>query len=163
MRSKAKVIVGAHTISKIPIKTILLPENRDFSFRPKYKTGSLAFQHNRSISSHLVDSNMSFVQLRNDRDTEIVLPKHTRLGVIDEIEEEGYYMIEEDSHGLTTQKVPSIKMVQGQLATKLSNSLTIYGLFDSPQFKQLAQACMIFPQIWVDQEKTVSIPESEYL
>ena len=39
-RSKAKVVVvGAHTISKIPIKSTLLPKNRDFSFRPEYKTG----------------------------------------------------------------------------------------------------------------------------
>lgn len=77
VRSKAKLIVGAYIISKIPIKTTLLPENRDFSFRPKYKTGILAFQHDRSLYSHLVDSNMSFVQLHNNGDTEIVLLKHT--------------------------------------------------------------------------------------
>lgn len=41
-------------------------------------------------------------------------------------------MIEEDFHDLAARKVPSIKMVQGQSATKLSNGLTIYGLFDSP-------------------------------
>ena len=45
MQSKAKVIVGAHTISKIPIKTTFLLENRNFSFCPKYKTGPLSFQH----------------------------------------------------------------------------------------------------------------------
>lgn len=148
VRSKAKVIVGAHTISKIPIKTTILPENRDFSFCPEYKTGPLAFQHNGSLYSHLVDSNMSFVQLRNDGDTEIVLPKHTRLGVIDEIEEEGCYMIEEDSHGLAARKVPSIKMVQGQPATKLPmNGLTIYSSSDSPHFKQISQACTAFPEV----------------
>lgn len=61
MRLKAKVIIEAHTISKILIKTILLPKNRDFSFRPKYKTGLLAFQYDKSFYSYLVDSNMSFV------------------------------------------------------------------------------------------------------
>ena len=106
---------------------------------------------------------MSFVQLRNNGDTEIVLPKHTRRWMGDEIEEEGCYMIEEDSHGLAARKVPCIKMGQRQPATKLSNGLTIYGSSDSPQFKQLAQACTAFPQVWVDQGKTVSIPESEYL
>lgn len=35
VQSKAKIIVGAHTISKIPIKTTILPENQDFSFRPE--------------------------------------------------------------------------------------------------------------------------------
>lgn len=163
MQSKAKVIIGTHTINKFPIKTTLLMENRYFIFYPEYKTGLLAFQHDGSLYSHLVNSNMSFAQLHNDEDTKIVLPKHTRLGVIDKIEKKRCYMIEDNSHGLTAQKLSSIRMVQRQQATKLFNSLTIYGVSNSLQFKQLAQVCIAFPQVWVDQKKLVSISESEYL
>lgn len=87
---------------------------------------------------------MSFLQLRNDGDTKIVLSKHTRLGVIDEIEEERCYIIKKDAHDLAARKVPPIKMAQGQPATKLPNSLKIYGLSYSLHFKQLSQAYTAF-------------------
>ncbi|SLM35364.1 probable transposable element [Lasallia pustulata] len=85
-----KVLIEPHTLSK-----------------PEYHSATqwLA-EGDRAIYAHVVDSQMTFVQVRNDINEPIVLGRHAHLGYISECLEENCYLVLPEAHALAG-KAPS--------------------------------------------------------
>ena len=82
-----KVLIEPHTLSKVPIwlrGTAELPD-RTLMFQPEYHNAiqQLA-EGDGAIYVHVVDSQMTFIQIRNNSNEPIVLGRHAHLGYISE-------------------------------------------------------------------------------
>ena len=96
IQTKKKLVIDFHTLIKVLIclyETTELPD-QTLMFQPKYHnaTQQLA-EGDRAIYAHVVDSNMAFVQVRNDSDEPIVLGQHAHLEYIAECLKENCYLI----------------------------------------------------------------------
>ena len=104
MQTKRKIVIELHTLIKVPIHLCGTTELPDCTlmFQPEYHS---ATQHltegDRAIYAHVVNSNMTFVQVRNDSDEPITLGRHAHLGYISECLEEDCYLVEPEAHELT--------------------------------------------------------------
>ena len=123
-----------------------------------------------AIYAHMVDSNMTFVQIRNDSDDPLIVQRHARLGMVNDLEEEGCYAVTSEDHGFAGLDTFSKDKMGFKPSTTdpdcsmvLPNGITIYGIKDSPQVAALEKVCNDFPDIWKDLGKTVNIPEDEHL
>lgn len=93
--------IQPHALMQVPIKIAgILPTGSDFSFQPEYTNNTSNLRQAGAIYAHVVDSNMSFVQVRNDSDEPVVIPRHARLGMVTELEEEGCYAADAGDHAL---------------------------------------------------------------
>ena len=76
MQTKKKVIINPHTLAKVPIRlcgATHLPD-RTLMFQPEYHNATQRLaEGDGAIYAHVVDSNMAFVQVRNDSDVPIIL------------------------------------------------------------------------------------------
>jgi hypothetical protein len=88
VNSRKKEIISLNTIKKIPIRIKKkLNNNRDFLFLPKYPNAIY----------YIMNSNFSFIQIRNDDENPIRIPKE-RLEFIKEYIKIKYYYIDPESH-----------------------------------------------------------------
>jgi hypothetical protein len=88
VNSRKKEIIPSNTIKEIPIRIRKkLNNNRDFLFLSEYS----------NAICHIVDSNFSFIQIRNDSENPIRVPKK-RLEFIKEFIETEYHHIDPKSH-----------------------------------------------------------------
>ena len=55
--------------------------------------------------AHLINTNIKFVHLKNDLNHSIYISLKNSLKKITKMEKEYYYLVNEDSHGLTTLKL----------------------------------------------------------
>ena len=75
---------------------------------------------------------MSFVQVRNNSDNPIVIPRHARLDMVTELEEEGCYAANVNDHKLAGWKPDAaVKVSSTAKTTRLPNGVTIHGKEDS--------------------------------
>ena len=91
--------IPANSMATIPYKLrgkSGLPTGRDFMFTPQ-RLESLGPEG--GILSHIVDAHTGVVQVRNSSSSAVYIPKNSKIGVIQEYEEEGCYLAsEEDAH-----------------------------------------------------------------
>lgn len=155
-----KTTIDPHTIAFVPVKLASLPKGQDFSFNPEYNGNTEKLRQNGAIYAYIVDSNMSRVQVRNDSDVPVVIPRHSRIGTVHDYDEEGCYMIDSDSHGLAAAWKPNgVRVSESEASIKLTNGITIYGE-ESSKTAALRKVCEAFPNIWRD-SGPVCVPESE--
>ena len=104
-----KVLIEPHTLSKVPIwlwGTAELPD-QTLMFQPEYHSATQRLaEGDGAIYAHVVDSQMTFVQIRNDSDKPIVLGRHAHLGYISECLKENCYLVSPEAHSLAG-KAPS--------------------------------------------------------
>ena len=93
IKSKDRLSLPPRSTTTIPVDYHgALPVDRDMLFEPKYHLplGS------GGIYAHIVDGNFSQVQASNDTDFEVVIPRKSRLGTVEELEHDGCFMV--DAH-----------------------------------------------------------------
>ena len=90
IRSKAAVVIPPLTTTSVPVVYHgQLPNDRDFLFDPhcNHYLGTEG-----GVYAHIVDSTLSFVQLRNSSDKSITIPKRARLESVIEYQQDGAYL-----------------------------------------------------------------------
>lgn len=76
-----RVVVPSHSVGRIPIRTKkALPTEKDYMFRPTDATVPVY------VSTHLVDDDFSFVEVRNDQPRPVTIARHARLGTVSDVE-----------------------------------------------------------------------------
>ena len=99
VRAKAKVTIEPHTIRNVEVKVADLPRERDLTFTPDHSNATSEIRQKGAVYAHMVDSSMTFVQVRNDSDSPLVVQRHVRLGTVNDLEEEGCYAAAPEDHG----------------------------------------------------------------
>ena len=100
---KRKIVIELHTLIKVPICLCGTTELSDCTlmFQLKYHS---ATQHlvegDRAIYAYVVNSNIAFIQVRNNSDESITLGHHVHLEYISECLEEDCYLVEPEAHRL---------------------------------------------------------------
>ena len=101
IRSKGRTVVPPHALVQIPVQfNDQLPEDRDFLFKPQFKD---ELGHSGGIYAHVVDSTLSFVQLKNSTDYPVIIQRRKRLGSVVEYTQQGAFLAAtEDAHLAST-------------------------------------------------------------
>ena len=71
-------MIPPHSILSVPIRCLGVPKDRDYIFEPD--------DVNFSLYAHLVNSETSFIPVRNDTDKSLRIPRNFRLGHITEMD-----------------------------------------------------------------------------
>ncbi len=154
VKTASKIVLPPRSVTRVPVKSaVALPRGRDLVFRPTY----------HGAYNHIVDAEASFVHVRNDRAIPTVIPRHARLGVVADYEEEGCYRaaIEDVDFAAYTKPMTTAKTKLEMPETRLPNGVTIYGK-NNDTFT-ISRVVDAYPDIWEDRGRTVDIPESDYL
>ena len=95
VRAYGVTTVPAHSSALVPIRLRgkALPEGRDFMFIPSETD---RFGPGGGVLSHITDAHLCAVQVNNTTDRAVAIAKNTRLGVVQEFEEEGCYAMSSD-------------------------------------------------------------------
>ncbi len=163
-RSHANVLI---------VKTAL-PQNRDLLFEPDCHTGDTA------IYAHIVDHTLSAVQVRNDSDVPLVIPRKTRLGHVVEYEADGCYLVNSQDSELaastTGKRANWVRTCFRSLLTtatafhlgmttsperKIMHGVTVYG--SNAVAAQIATVVHSYPHLWTDRGNLVKVPEEEWM
>ena len=103
IQMKQKMIIELYTLLKVSIHLHEITEllNQTLMFQSEYHnaTQQLA-EKDKVIYAHVIDSDMTFVQIRNDSDESIILEHHTHLRYVTECLEENCYLIKLNAHEL---------------------------------------------------------------
>lgn len=96
VKTQTKTTIPPRTKSNIRIKRPgKLPDDRDLFFRPEYNAETERIRSAGGIYAHAVDCNVSFGQISNRSDENVVIPVNTRLGTIVEYDVDGYFLANE--------------------------------------------------------------------
>ena len=91
VKSAGKVTLAPRATAQVPVAySGKLPDDRDLLFEPQC---ALPLGHAGGVYAHMVDSSFQAVQVRNDTDRPVVIPRKARLGVLGEYEQDGYFPI----------------------------------------------------------------------
>ena len=88
-------VIPPHSEQVLSISKTSLPENKDYFFEPSQ-------QERLTLFTHLVDSHVAGVLVRNDSDNAINVPRRLRLGSIAEINYESCFQADVSSNAATT-------------------------------------------------------------
>lgn len=170
--AKKEVKIPPGSATTIPIKLKgkgALPKGRDLLFEPAKFATRLGL--GGGIVAHLVDADTALVEARNTTDKAVTIAKNCRLGRINEIDADGYFLATPEDRDLATGPVntdPKIYRLQSNVPesktaqeSTLNNGITLYG--DDNVRKQLAEVALAYPKLWEDNSETVDIPEDQYL
>ena len=100
---KRKIVIELHTLIKVFICLCSTTELSDYTlmFQPEYHSATQCLaEGDEAIYAHVVNSNMAFVQVRNDSDELITLGCHAHLEYISECLKEDCYLVEPEAHKL---------------------------------------------------------------
>ena len=98
IKAKARLTVPARSTTSIQVAySGVLPSDRDMLFEPACQ---LPLGVAGGIYAHIVDAQFSQVQVTNDTDFEVVVPRKARLGTVEELESDGCFMVEAHHAGL---------------------------------------------------------------
>ena len=169
------ITIAPNSIMDIPvIYHGTLPKDRDFLFEPQscHKLG-----HKGGVYAHVVDSEMSFVKVKNSIPRPVKFLKHARLGTIVEYNGHGCYMVSPEAESLATygwrvseqsdSTSTSLEMPIIPVRTdpnkehQLPNGVTVYG--DNDSASTLANLVSNFEDVFTDAGKTVDIPEAHWM
>ena len=135
VRSKQAVTIPPNSIANVPIYFqghALLPSDRDFLLEPK-RLNSLG--EAGGVYAHIVDSNMSFVQVRNATSCPTRINSKTKLGKLVEYTEQGCYLVDPDKAPLAAGNA-----TRSQWKEKLIGAAAVAGcLFASTHVPQSQQ------------------------
>ena len=167
--------VAPNSVIDIPIiYHSTIPNDRNFLFEPQsyHKLG-----HKGSIYTHVVDSIISFVKVKNSTPRPIKLSRHARLGTIVEYNAHSCYMVSPEAESLATcgwrvpgqsdsasltsssPSIPSSIQTDPSKEHPLPNGVTVYGDHDAAI--ALADLISGFEDVFTDLGKTVDIPEEQ--
>ena len=171
VRSKNQIMIPAHTTMIIPVDIAgksNLSVTRDYMFHPCNDT---RYGSEGGILSHVVDANMSVVQVNNASDKNVMIYRRSKLGMVREIQEEGCFLtIPAYAHlaaGSFAKK--GLKLMTAALAvsnvtnmeTITANGITIYR--DSASQTELASVAESYPSLWTDDGSTVAVPPEQWM
>jgi hypothetical protein len=99
VRTLKKLIILTHLVVNILImlKDKLLPAV-NYVFIPIYNGATKQIKEIGGIYNHIVDATFSFIQIRNDSDSDITLARHVSVGYIEECEEQEIYLVDPKAH-----------------------------------------------------------------
>ena len=88
--SEKRMIIPAHSRKSLPVRgpkgrSLDLPQDRDLLFEPGPK-------QKVSVFAHIVDHTMSAIYVQNDTDSDVTIPRNTRLGDVVEYEADGCFL-----------------------------------------------------------------------
>ena len=93
VRVSKKIVINPHALYQMLIKIDALVFERDFIFKSEYNESAERLRRHGALYAHIVDCNMSFVNMRNDSKVLIARQKHARLGLIPRFEKQKVYRI----------------------------------------------------------------------
>ena len=181
--------IPAHTRKALPIHgakgtSLSLPQDCDLLFEPSVK-------QKVSVFAHIVNHCMEAIYVQNDSDSDVVLPRNTRIGNVVEYEADGCFLASVSDSEIALKPAKKLRTTgwirrawKGMLAaaattaayrittdgpnditthleSKLSNRATGYG--DQPTIKAFNKAVNNYPNLWVDHGNTAKVPESEWM
>ena len=176
--SKEVTTIPPRTVTMIPIKRHAdLPQDRDFLFEPQYNGITKRLEQTGSIYAHVVDCNMTHVQVHNGSNNAFTLPTNTRLGILIEYDADGCYLIDSDTYGIAgasshdgcNRYLDSISLIRAStnnvvnadsMETKLPNGITIYGSEEDRE--QLTKVVNEIPDLWKDRGQAV-VPQKDWM
>jgi hypothetical protein len=107
-----------------------------------------------------MNSNFSFIQIRNDGENLICVPKE-RLGLIKEFIKTEYYHVDPESHNFATSRninsephsrPPTIK----EYDILITHDINIYR---NARPQDLDDIVAKYPNLWIDISRTIDVPE----
>ena len=187
--SKAKYAVPAHSFMTIPIKPVVLPDDRDLMFEPE-QLDTL------TLSVYIVDHNMSHLMVKNDTDLPVTLARHARLGQVLEYEATGCFQIDSIyapvaerppkkirqktsikqtlrallgmtvAFNVVTAPISAIALTEIATPTAACETIhatgtTIYGNVTTTN--AISNVVEAYPSLWKDTGNVVNIPEEQYM
>lgn len=100
VRSKGTVTIPALSVASVPVTYRgSLPDDRDLLFEPQCKQD---LGYDGGVYAHVVDSSLSFVQLRNSSARPVQITRRTRIGTVTEFNEEGCFLATPEAAPLAT-------------------------------------------------------------
>ena len=113
--SQKKLAIPPRSKAKIPVrikKPEMLPTDRDLLFEPREADSY-------ELYAHLVDANLSEVQVVNDSAQTVTIPRHTRLGILSDTDYTTAYRVSVYAEELARTRFKDVKEVK-DLATSLT-------------------------------------------
>ena len=99
LSQKETVIPPRSVVTVLITRHSNLPADRDFLFEPQYNGVTRQLQHTGAIYAHIVDCNMSHVQVHNASNNALEIPSNTKLGNLTEYDADGYYLVDSNARG----------------------------------------------------------------
>ena len=152
IRSFSKIMISSQSVYQIRVKIDKsLFKDRDLIFYSIYL----------KIYDYIVDTNIIFIYVQNNRSINIIISQHICLSNIAKYKEENCYAVSIKNINFVMYK-SLIKSITQMFETQLANNITIYGDKLSKVIT-LKTIVKIYSDLWHDCEKTVNISESNYL
>ncbi|SLM41024.1 probable transposable element [Lasallia pustulata] len=185
--TQKETCIPAHTRKALPIQgakggSLNLPQDRDMLFEPSIK-------QKVSVFAHIVNHSMEAIYVQNDSDSDVVLPRNTRIGNIVEYEADGCFLasVNDSEIAMKPAKKSTTSWIKQawkgvlaatvttaaygittnnpndttQLESKLSNRATGYG--DQSTIKAFNKVVDSYPDLWIDHGNTAKVPQAEWM
>ena len=112
VHSKDQTVIPAKAVAQVPtyLKGKRLPDDRDYLFEPDQEQLAAALGELGGFYAHVCGGNLACVQVKNDRDVAVKIPRRARLGTLTEYEEEGCYQLDGAYHDVAV--VTSVKQMK---------------------------------------------------
>ena len=92
IKSSTRIILLSRiTIFVLVIYVDELSTDRDLLFKSSY---TLSFDYVERVYTHIVDASLKAVQIKNDIDLFVVIPRKTRLSTLEEYKQNDFFSIE---------------------------------------------------------------------
>jgi hypothetical protein len=113
--------------------------------------------------NHIADANFSFIQVINQSDKPVTVPRKTRLGVLSDYEDCRAYMFDSDATldfaqtNMSPRTLPRLRKCDDKSKeTKLPNGISVYG---DPETTERLRKVIERHDVWTDHGGYVDIPE----
>ena len=152
IRFFSKIMISSQSVYQIRIKTDkFFSEDRDLVFHSIYS----------EIYDHIVDMNMIFIYVQNDKSINIIISQHICLSNVAKYKEESCYTVSIENIDLAVYKL-SIKLIVKMFEICLFNEITIYNNKIN-EVAVLTAVMKTYSDLWHNHDRIVNISESDYL
>lgn len=176
--AQKETVISPRSVVAVPITHHNdLPADRDFLFEPQYNGVTRRLQQTGAIYAHIVDCNMSHVQVHNASNNAFMIPASTKLGTLIEYDADGCYLVDSDARrtagmaydkGYGLKRYTAVPLVQAStpdsdttpMETKLPNRVTVYG--STRDMEELVKVVNELPDLWKDKGQAI-VPEKDWM
>ena len=87
VKSSTRIVLPPRATTQVPVAySGKLPEDRDLLFEPQC---SLPLGYTGGVFAHVVDASFQAIQVKNDTDQAVIIPRKARLGMLGEYQQDG--------------------------------------------------------------------------
>ena len=138
-----------------------LSEDMDYIFEPTGHNFKLGKEG--GVTAHLVDAQFSRIHVTNTTDHDVEIQKHTFIGRLRDIKEEGCYAASPDMEMLSRREAEKLdgEQVLDENEERMRNGITVYG--SNEQRKALARIAHTHASLFEDRGQIANIPEENWM